>query len=511
MVLNFTHKISSMEDFKLMKRKFIFATKCILFLLLLILILSAVNNVLVPKYFIDNSWPTTSTYLGFYEMPENSIDVLFLGSSHGVTAFIPQELYNNYGITSYNLSCEQQNLVISYYWLKEALRFQKPKAVVLETFYLFNDQFDSSEAYMRKAMDYMKWSSVKRQAINDICTIDTTQSKSSYYFTNQRFHTRWRELSENDFSYPQMSKHYELKGFSTKFDQINENDYVPLSVAESSESANTVELMQLYLEKISTLCAENNIELILVKNPTTSQTVKKYNATKELANELHLAFYDFNTAKLYNDIGFSFAEDMIDRGHASLKGAMKITNYLGGILQEDYGIAPQVNEVWENTRYTYSCLQFNSNLKHIPDINTYLNCLKLMKEHYSVFIVLKNDGICCPDETVINSFNELGLSYDLPQSANTSYVAVITPKKVFENVGTAPLEAKGTIRNGIVRYQITSGSSAQKQSSCSIQLDGTEYAKNYRGLNIVVYDNLTKKVIDSVSFDTDSTEMLSLR
>lgn len=494
-----------------MKQKYAFFIKGVLFLSLLAVVLSTINRILIPKYFIDDQWSTTSTYLGFYEMPKDSVDVLFLGSSHGATAFIPQELYNNYGITSYNLCCEQQNLVVSYYWLKEALRYQKPKAVVLETFYLFNDRFDDSEAYIRKAIDYMKWGSVKREAVDAICSIDTNQSKSSYYFINQRFHTRWSELSENDFTYSQMSRHYEMKGFCTSFNQINENDYMPFITDGNTQTDDTVELMQSYLEKISELCTQNNMELILVKNPATMQTVEKYNATKQLADILNAAYYDFNTMTLYNSLEFSFGEDMIDTGHASLKGAVKITNYLGEILQTDYGIAAQVSEAWENTRYAYSCLHCNANLKHVSDLNTYLDCLNLMKEHYSVFIAVKDEAADGLNDDIVQKFNNLGLSFDLSGKHGASYIAVLSPENIYENIGDTPLEAKGTIRSGIVKYQITSAGSACGTTSCSIQLDGDEYARGHNGINIVVYDNLTKSVIDEVAFDTSSPELPSLR
>lgn len=36
----------------------------------------------------------------------------------------------------------------------------------------------------------------------------------------------------------------------------------------------------------------------------------------------------------------------------------------------------------------------------------------------------------------------------------------------------------------------------------SIQIDGIEYSQNNRGLNIVVYDEALKKVVDSICFDT---------
>ncbi len=54
-----------MEDFKLMKKNIVFAIKGSLFLFLLGIILFIINRTLVPKYFINTSWPTTSTYLGF--------------------------------------------------------------------------------------------------------------------------------------------------------------------------------------------------------------------------------------------------------------------------------------------------------------------------------------------------------------------------------------------------------------------------------------------------------------
>ena len=63
----------------------------------------------------------------------------------------------DYGITSYNLGCERQNLITSYYWLKEALRCQSPKAVVLDSYFLFQyeekDSQNLSEPYVRKALD----------------------------------------------------------------------------------------------------------------------------------------------------------------------------------------------------------------------------------------------------------------------------------------------------------------------------------------------------------------------
>ena len=107
-------------------------------LLVTLLVLAVLAGILFkPKFLNDNYWPLDVTYQSFYEMENDSVDAVFLGSSHAISAFSPQELYDTCGIRSFNLASEEQSLLVSYYWLKEALRFQKPQAVVLDTVVCF--------------------------------------------------------------------------------------------------------------------------------------------------------------------------------------------------------------------------------------------------------------------------------------------------------------------------------------------------------------------------------------
>ena len=162
----------------------------------------------MPEYFVDQTWAVTATYQGFYEMDKNTVDVLFFGSSAGVRGFIPQELYNNYGMTSYNLSCEQQNMVSSYYWLCEALRYQDPSVVVLESKFIFEkDKGKLQDAWFRKAFNHMRFSSVKREAISVSCELVNLQAEEdhridkqsviSWYLPIIRYHTRWEETGRD--------------------------------------------------------------------------------------------------------------------------------------------------------------------------------------------------------------------------------------------------------------------------------------------------------------------------
>ena len=113
-----------------------FIMKSGIFLLILFFTLLLLTWVFLPKNTFNSEWHETSATVNFYRMEKNSIDVLFLGSSYCMSTFSPQEIYNQYGLRSYNLGTQQQSLLVSYYWLKEALRYQHPSRC-FGGFYLF--------------------------------------------------------------------------------------------------------------------------------------------------------------------------------------------------------------------------------------------------------------------------------------------------------------------------------------------------------------------------------------
>ncbi len=68
-----------------------------------------------------------------------------------------------------SIGARQQSLLVSYFWLMEAFRYQSPSVVVLDT-----EPLNSSEAAVRLAMDSMRWSlpacmyKIRRQRSNHI-------------------------------------------------------------------------------------------------------------------------------------------------------------------------------------------------------------------------------------------------------------------------------------------------------------------------------------------------------
>ena len=342
--------------------------KMCLFLMILCIVMGAISAVVVPKYLVENTdWPSTSTFKQFYEMDEDSIDVLFIGSSSMATDIMPQEIYDEYGITSYNLGTTEQNLIVSYYWLKEALRFQKPKVVVVDnqmmfTFYA-DEELNFKEPGQRKDFDYMKWSKVKVEAVHDICRIDKSQSELSYYLPFIRYHDRWKELVKRDFKY-ETTKLYgyaPLVGETPLEDNAKSEPYTPLSddiriedaaqiIDETDVDSKRHELMISYMDKIISLCKEQGISVLILSSVSPTETETRHVITKQFAAGHGIEFLDFNVRQLYEQAGLDYVTDNYDRRHMNVEGAKKISSFMGGYLMEHYGVTPREHHAFEETK-----------------------------------------------------------------------------------------------------------------------------------------------------------------
>lgn len=316
-------------------------------------------TIVTPKSFTGSGFPTTSTYSDFYKLDKNTVDVIFLGSSNAVCGFIPPELYSKYGISGYNLACEQQNLFTSYYWLEEALRFQKPKTVVLDTamLYLYDNEnlATSVEGLTRRAFDFMRWSPVKLKAVMNMSKTWESLSVKSFIFPMIAYHERWESINLHDFKLDQFSRRSLWKGYLPLTRYAGVDGFVPITEAQALESemdAGNVFMLS-YLDLIVALCEENSIDLILTMAPSTFDDAGKYRFLSEYANERGITYIDFNEKSVYEDSRLEFFVDCHDDAHCNLGGALKVTDYIGKIIYERIGISTVNVSEWEyfNTEY----------------------------------------------------------------------------------------------------------------------------------------------------------------
>jgi hypothetical protein len=135
------------------------------------------------------------------------------------------------------------------------------------------------------------------------------------------------------------------------------------------------------------------------------------------------------------------------------------------------------------------------------DIYVYLRLLGL-NDDYTIFIVAKDEAAMSLNDELKDELAMLGLDADFSAVIGGSYIAVIEDGKVTheETSLTKGLEFSGVLSDG-TDYTLKSAGFWIGNYADIIVRD-EELAVQSRGLNIVVIDNATGDVIDSVCFDT---------
>lgn len=493
-----------------MKKKMGFAARVIGFLLIFTVCYHAYCRWITPKFFTDTDWPTTTTCAGFYGLEKNSADVIFLGSSHGVTSFIPQELYNQYGITSYNLSTDEQGVVTSYYWLKEALRYQSPKAVVLECYFCFpyyvDEPLNSDETATRKAFDFMKWSPVKAEAVRTICELDENQDVWNYYLPHLRYHERWllEGFDRNDYTYRTMAGRSELKGYSPLRFYLGEKGegFEPHDMESEADCAEMAPLMREYLDKINELCKERGISLILTITPAVSANIEMCKAVQVYAEENGCDFISFNEQSVYRQMDYQMDKDNCDDGHPNLWGAVKITDYMGAVLSGKFGIEGRTEAQWEETRGDYDFITDSCDLIHLGEIAPFLS--RLHHAQYTVVITYQNDSYAL-GESEIEALRQLGLTADLIGQDGCNYLAVISDGRVLtEQLTFEDIRYRCVLADGQLPLYAVSARDDWGGYYCEVGIgeDANSYYSENGGLNVVVYNRQNRRLVDSRCYDT---------
>lgn len=323
--------------------------KAICFSIIVLLLIWSFGKILIPKWTTVKDNRMTYIIKGFYKEPKNSLDVVFMGNSDVYRGISPITLWDEYGIASYNYVSSGQRMWTAYYMMEECLKYQNPDLIVLNMDSAFNES-QSSESNYRKAFDNMRLGTTKIKAVTDPVYKNSKKEILSYIFPVFRFHSRWSELKEDDFTEAFNNDRFAYKGMDMITDVNPYNDgYKYMNRDHSKEIIG--EKCSKYLEKMVQLCKEKDIKLVLIEIPSAESWSKELSdKTKEFADSHNLDFIDMNLNA--SEFGFDWKTDTCDGGdHLNVYGAEKVSKYLGKILQEKYNIPNRKDD--ENYSYWY--------------------------------------------------------------------------------------------------------------------------------------------------------------
>ncbi len=275
----------------------------------------------------------------YYDDPTDH-NVVFIGDCELYENISPVYLWENFGINSYIRGSAQQLIWQSYYLAEETVEREHPDVIV---FNVLSMKYNTpqNEAYNRMTLDGMKWSSSKVDSIKASMTEE--ESMIEYMFPLLRYHSRWSDLNADDFNYLFHRDKVTFNGYYMRVDEKPADDNIPKGRPIIDYQFGDTAYQ--YLDKLTKLCKDNDIELILVKAPSLfpywypqwDKQIEDYAAANDLT---YINFLDYQ-----DSIGLDWDKDTYDGGlHLNLSGAEKLSEYFGQILSNDFNVPDRRGE-----------------------------------------------------------------------------------------------------------------------------------------------------------------------
>jgi len=392
----------------------------------------------------------------FHVLPENSLDIGVIGSSHSQYSFIPSFIYNDLGLYSYVLGTPCQPLEVSYLMLKELYKTQSPKLIVLEVYTALplSKGCEGDNCYITAALQ------ARGQEKRDMLSYVSEDKQKAYLNEFINNHNNWRTVTSLEELKPLEEQTVETTGNAFGFVDAYpmfpvENSWSPLQYDYDVD----IELREKDLNALNgilQLCKEHGSELILYKTPVDGITVEDQSMLKKVwkwADDngiKHLSFIE-----LADKLGYHM-QTHTNSGHAYINGAAIITNYISDYIKDNFKevFNHKDNEIL-NKKYSesyYEYLKGSSLNEYNPMV--YLNRIA---KHKGVVVVRYNKWAGSMTKDLANKLVSLGLKEGFNENC---YYAIFNNGQLIAE-STEPFEQE--INGKIIKI-----------STDNVYLDGNE-------------------------------------
>ncbi len=291
------------------------------------LLLFAVTFYLISSILSIKSSHGTDQQDGLYWQPEDTIDVVMMGTSHIHCNVNTALLWEEYGIAAYDYSGAEQPVWMTYFFLRELYKYQKPGMIVLDVYAPARFKEDYQYKWMAENIYGMKFSLNKLQML----AVSMEPAKFSQYFPSFAvYHNRYDDLEKKDFNnfFWDMDDKAAFKGY-TPYWNVSPQKNQKLS---EKRSGGLTPKSEKYLRKIMEYTKKQGSELILIvaPYPVTNDDQMTYNRIAQIARQEGITFIDYNN--YYEEMGLDFKCDFNDGSHLNYWGSCKFSRYLGKYL-----------------------------------------------------------------------------------------------------------------------------------------------------------------------------------
>ncbi len=429
----------------------------------------------------------------FYEQEPETIDVMFYGSSHTYSDINPAVLWDQEGISSYDLAGSLQPLWNTYYYMKESLKYQRPKVMVVELVRAIESRDYIEEARTVTNTFGMKFSKDKIEAIQ----VSTPDNLIPYLLGYPVYHSRYTELSRADFAaylgdpHGKASKGYYPLYVTKSYDSMAD-------MSEVTESSDLAPKSEEYLRKIIALAKEEDIPLVFMISPYQGIVESEqmiFNRCSEIAAEEGIPFLDFN--QMYDELDLDPQTDMAEASHLNYRGTAKLSSYLASWLSEHYSLPDHRGDEqyasWEENAEDWKQKDANQELLEEESLSRTLE--KMLENNGSYTYVLSLTGGYANGELPETELlRKLGVPEEI-LSEGGIYIGGADGSHVLKN---------GTEEACVLEWIASDLEVKVSGANQSIVYSNESELKTLNGINILVYDHFTESLVTAVGFDAEN-------
>ena len=300
--------------------------------------------------------------INFHKEPENSIDVLLVGSSASFSDFSSVYAYDRFGYTSFPYAIGGATCTMWKPAVKDALATQKPKLIVVDVFGGGYDRelIDTRSNQLSIVLSHTAWSREKVETAREESALVEQSSTLGFLFPFIKYHNNVPACipSLPDRLRLELSGPSPLKGDFTKtmlryLRKVDTSSF-------TDESVPVDEKTEAIITDFIDYCRSENIDVLFVKYPSvltdynTDELEVNLRANRVLEIAEENGCRSLNMQKLFHEIGLVEQEDFYNHGHTNIRGQKKVTEYLGRYIQDEMGIGPSelsdsVKEEWDSS------------------------------------------------------------------------------------------------------------------------------------------------------------------
>ncbi len=314
-----------------------------IFIVLAALIFAYLNEV----FSLSDSDSNKEIFNAFYAEEENTIDVVYFGTSASNRYFIAPQAYEETGLASFTLATMGMPLFFVPNLIEEVEKTQEPQMYIIELRWVLKNKDMVTDAHIRRVTDSMKYSENRTDAIDkaleftkdaqgELSNID--DSKWDYYVPLIKYHSRLESgnLTMGDVLLSDTKN--ETKGYvlSPKTrQQVSQK-----APAYSDERAELSPEAEEVLAELLDYCDGLEQEVLFVLSPYSMKEgeAEKLNTAIDMVKSRGYEVLNFNTEEMAQAVGIDWKTDFYNSKHVNFLGAEKYTSYLSKYIDENYDL-----------------------------------------------------------------------------------------------------------------------------------------------------------------------------